>query len=86
MQQAEIKPISPAQAPQASPAQTLNVNPAQEIQVSPPVLTVKEMSPQLETSNVQAPSPKHLDPPVKEEKQPEQLIWFLHIYIFFYFF
>uniref|UniRef100_A0AAR2L353 Msx2-interacting protein n=1 Tax=Pygocentrus nattereri TaxID=42514 RepID=A0AAR2L353_PYGNA len=73
VQQAEIKPISPAQAPQASPAQIPNVNSAQEIQVSAPVLTVKEMSPLLEASNVQVPSPKHLDPQVKEEKQPEQI-------------
>ncbi|KAI4871954.1 hypothetical protein NFI96_025523 [Prochilodus magdalenae] len=75
VQQAEIKPISPAQAPQAGPAQMLNVNPPQETRVSPPVSTVKEMSPPLETGAVQTPSPKHLELLVQEEKkQPEQVI------------
>lgn len=74
-QQTEIKPVSPVQAPQSSPSQVLNLIPVQETQIPPPVLTAKEVeSPQLETSNVQTPSPKQLDVPVKEEKQPEKVI------------
>ncbi|XP_035376527.1 msx2-interacting protein isoform X1 [Electrophorus electricus] len=72
-QQTEIKPISPVQATQASPVQTLHVNATQEIQITPPILTVKEMSPQLESGNVET-SPKELGATIKEEeKQPEQL-------------
>ncbi|XP_076857993.1 msx2-interacting protein isoform X3 [Brachyhypopomus gauderio] len=71
-QQTEIKPISPVQAPQASPLQNLHVNPTQETQTTLSVLTVKEMSPQLESSNVET-SPRELALPIKEdEKQPEQ--------------
>ncbi|XP_072521538.1 msx2-interacting protein isoform X2 [Salminus brasiliensis] len=74
VQQTEVKPISPVQALQISPVQTLNVNPVQETPISPPVLTTKEMSPKQEACNVETPSPKQVDLPVKEEKQPEPLL------------
>ncbi|XP_066526817.1 msx2-interacting protein isoform X2 [Hoplias malabaricus] len=73
IQRNEVKSISPVQAPQTSPAQTLNVNSVQETQILPTVLTAKEVSPQLETKNIQAPSPKQLDLSAKEEKLSEQL-------------
>ncbi|XP_049327955.1 msx2-interacting protein isoform X2 [Astyanax mexicanus] len=74
IQQTEIKPITPVQPPQTSPVQAINVNPAHETPISPPVLTTKEMSPKQEAANVETPSPKQLDLPIKEEeKQPEQV-------------
>ncbi|XP_062843111.1 msx2-interacting protein isoform X2 [Trichomycterus rosablanca] len=72
VQQAEIKPVSPAQVPQTSPVQSIQTNTVQEPQKSPPVIQTKELSPQPEAVSVRAPSPKQPSPPVKEEKQPEQ--------------
>ncbi|KAF7693513.1 hypothetical protein HF521_008829 [Silurus meridionalis] len=67
---AEIKPVSPVQAPQSSPVLILPPFPVQETQKSPPSVTIKETSPQPEVCNVDAPSPKLS---VKEEEnQSEQ--------------
>lgn len=72
MKPAEIKPVSPVQAPQSSPVQIMQALPVQETQKSPPVVTTKETSPQRDVCNVEASSPKQLVLPVKEEEKPSE--------------
>ncbi|XP_058229691.1 msx2-interacting protein isoform X3 [Hemibagrus wyckioides] len=67
---AEIKPVSPVQAPQSSPVQIIQSLPVQETQKSPPVVIAKDTSPQHDVCNAEAPSPKLSAK--EEEKQPEQ--------------